>query len=69
MMHGNGQHFARKTRRRNFQQIFGIPIAIGAVSTIGLVAALVGDGLLDAVSWTTLAVPLAIILWAFARRN
>lgn len=68
-MHGNSRHLARKTRRRNFQQIFGIPIAVGVVSTIGLVAALVGDGPLDAVSWTTLAVPLAIILWAFARRD
>jgi len=48
--------------RRTFWQVFGVPIVLGLVSIIGLVAALVGDGLYDAVSWITLSIPVVVIL-------
>jgi len=47
---------------------FLAPLAIGAASTVGLIAALTGDGLADWISWLTLAAPLAAVVWARARR-
>jgi hypothetical protein len=48
--------------RRTFWQIFGAPIVLGIISTIGLVIALVGTGTLyDAVSWITLSIPVIVI--------
>jgi hypothetical protein len=46
--------------RRTLWQIFSWPLAIGVLSTIGLVAALVGDGVWDSVSWLALFVPIAL---------
>lgn len=50
------------------QRTFAAPLAIAAASLVGLVAALVGDGLADALSWITLAVPLGVVVWARVRR-
>ncbi len=44
--------------------VFGIPAAIALVTLIGLVAALLDDGLYDAVSWVALAMPLLVLGWA-----
>lgn len=44
-------------------QIWGIPIVLGVVSAIGLLSALLGDGIWDALSWFALATPVAVILW------
>ena len=53
---------ARSQRaRRNFWQIFGVPIVLGVISTVGLVAALVGNGVYDALSWITLSIPVIVI--------
>lgn len=51
------------------QRTFAAPLAIAAASLVGLVAALVGDGLADAVSWIALAVPLGVVVWARVRRT
>jgi hypothetical protein len=51
-----------KRARRTFWQVFGIPIVLGLVSTVGLIAALVGNGLYDAVSWIALTIPVIVIL-------
>lgn len=48
-------------------QIFAVPLVLGIVSAAGLIAALVGDGFLDAVSWVTLALPCAAGIWYWAR--
>ncbi|CAO3359323.1 hypothetical protein [Azospirillum palustre] len=37
--------------------IFGIPSAIALVTAAGLVTALLDDGLVDALSWAALSVP------------
>lgn len=43
---------------------FALPILIAAISLIGLVAALTGDGMRDAASWLALGVPVATVAWA-----
>lgn len=48
---------------------FGVPALIAVASTIGLVAALLGDGLNDWISWIGLAVPVAVITWAWLCRR
>jgi hypothetical protein len=54
---------------RTLGQIFAAPIAIGVLSTIGLLAALIGDGWWDAVSWLSLALPVLLYLFFVARRK
>ncbi|MBK5961857.1 hypothetical protein CCR97_27145 [Rhodoplanes elegans] len=56
-------------RRDSTARIWSWPIAIALVSTAGLLAALVGDGLLDLVSWLGLGVPVAVSAWFWARRQ
>ena len=38
-------------------QIFAFPLLLGVLTTVGLVAALVGDGIWDGLSWLTLGFP------------
>ncbi len=47
-------------KRQNLWQVFRIPIALGLLSVIGLVGALVGDGVYDAVGWVGLGFPLVV---------
>ena len=53
---------------RRKASVFRIPIAIGLVSFVGLIAALLEDGPYDWVSWFGLSVPVAVIVWARLRR-
>lgn len=55
--------------RAPFGRTFGAPMLIALASTVGLVAALLGDGLKDWTSWIGLGVPLAVITWAWLRRR
>ncbi|MDX5331871.1 MAG: hypothetical protein LPJ86_09515 [Caulobacteraceae bacterium] len=55
-------------RTASLGRIFAAPLGIAAASVIGLVAALVGDGLGHPLSWVTLAAPLAAVIWARFRR-
>ena len=50
-------------------QIWSGPIIIGVVSAIGLLSALLGDGIWDAVSWASLSAPMAIIAWHVIRSH
>ena len=56
-------------RDRSLRAIFAAPAAIALVSTAGLISALTGDGLRDAMSWAALAVPIAILGWAIHARR
>ena len=47
-------------RRKTIKQIFGIPLLTALLSAIGLVSALVGDGIWDSVSWLTLLIPILL---------
>ena len=50
-------------------QIFAAPIGVALVSLVGLVAALLGEGIVDAISWIALLCPLAVIGWALSCRR
>lgn len=50
--------------RRTLLEIFGWPAIIAGLSLVGLIAALIGNGAHDVLSWATLAVPLGAIIWA-----
>lgn len=56
-------------RRQSLAAIFLAPVLIAIASTIGLVAALTGNGLRDLVSWIALGIPVLVVAWAlWARR-
>ncbi|MCG6206968.1 hypothetical protein LPW26_20180 [Rhodopseudomonas sp. HC1] len=48
---------------RTLRQIFAAPLVVAVLSGIGLVTALVGDGVWDMVSWLSLTLP--ILLYVF----
>ena len=50
-------------------RIFAIPLFIGITSIVGLLAALLGDGAYDAVSWLGLGIPVASVIYAYAKRH
>ena len=55
--------------RRMLWQVFRAPLLLALLSVVGLVAALVGDGLLDLLSWLTLGSTLLVITWYWSRRS
>jgi len=44
-----------------------IPIWLGLMTGVGLISALLGDGIWDALSWLALAVPVALCIYYWAR--
>ena len=54
-------------RRRFDWHVWLWPIVLGLVSAIGLVTALLGDGVWDTASWIGLGLPVAVCGW-FALR-
>jgi hypothetical protein len=54
-------------RGATVRRIFRIPLLLGLLSAIGLVSALLGDDLWDALSWLGLGLPVAVILWHWGR--
>ena len=62
------QAFAR-ARRQSLGDIFLFPTIIAAVSCAGLISALVGDDIWDALSWMTLSVPVAVVYTAYCYDN
>jgi hypothetical protein len=54
--------------RLSLRQVFAVPLTIAVLSIVGLISALVGDDLWDALSWLTLAIPVAVILYCWLRR-
>lgn len=49
--------------QRSALQVFAAPIVLGALSAVGLIAALLGDNVWDAVSWLTLGIPCVVMAW------
>jgi hypothetical protein len=47
-------------KHRTIWKIFAIPLLIGVLSAVGLVSALVGDGVWDDLSWVLLLIPIII---------
>ena len=56
-------------RIHSLSRTFAAPMAIAAVSLVGLVSALAGDGIANVISWLALAVPIVAIAWALRRRR
>jgi len=54
---------------RTRTQIWAMPILLAILTTIGLVAALLGDGVWDLVSAVTLGAPVAVGGWYSLRRT
>lgn len=52
-----------------FRRLWGAPIVHGMLTTVGLVSALVGNGIWDLVSAITLGIPVATMAWYSFRRN
>lgn len=50
-------------------QVFRAPIVIGALSVLGLVTALLGDGVWDVVGVAALAWSIGALLWALLVRR
>lgn len=44
-------------------KLWGMPILLGVLTTIGLVSALLGDGIWDIVSAFALGIPVLLGLW------
>jgi hypothetical protein len=49
--------------------IFFMPLVLGLSSTVGLVSALLADGVWDGLSWVALGAPVAVVLWAWRYRR
>jgi len=57
-------HSTARPRHSPFM-IWRWPLLIGAASGFGLVAALVADGVLDAVAAASLAIPVFLVCWFY----
>ena len=56
-------------KQPSLRRVFGVPLLLGLLSAVGLLSALLGDSLWDALSWLALGVPCAVIAWFwFVRR-
>lgn len=51
--------------RQNNWRLFRWPLVMGLANAIGLVAALVGDGFYDLVSWGTLGLTVVVMIAAW----
>lgn len=54
-------------RPRTLAQIFYLPVIFAAITVVGLLSALLGDGPWDALSWVTLACPIAATVYFVLR--
>ena len=59
----------RVNTRKTPWQIFATPTLIALLSLVGLLAALLGNGVFDWVSWVGLAAPVVIVGWAMKARR
>ncbi|CAB3624670.1 hypothetical protein LMG26685_00117 [Achromobacter mucicolens] len=63
---------ARGARTENLQsagEVFRVPIWLGVASVVGLVSALLGDGVWDGGSWLAIFAPVGAVWWAWRRRG
>lgn len=44
-------------------RVWTAPIFLGVIATVGLISALLSDGLGDYLAWLTLGIPVAVVLW------
>lgn len=58
-----------KPRQSSFWKVFGTPTVIALFSAGGLFAALLGDGVWDALSWFGLGIPAVLALRGLLQRR
>jgi hypothetical protein len=66
------RHAAAPTRRpadRSLWAIFRWPVLVALLSVVGLLSALLGDGVWDVLSWCLLACPVLLSLLGWRRRR
>lgn len=56
-------HRAARRRSAGLRALWAWPVAMGLLSAVGLVTALVSDGWGDWLSWVALGIPVAVMLW------
>jgi hypothetical protein len=49
------------------RRVWAGPLALAAATLVGLLSALLGDDVWDALSWLALAAPVVLIVWKIAR--
>jgi hypothetical protein len=54
---------------KSLRRTFAVPTLIALFSIIGLVSALIGDGVFDVLSWVALGVVVSTMVWAVLRRG
>lgn len=59
----------RRSSPQSLAAIFAVPMVIAVFSLVGLVAALLDDGVYDLLSWLALGVPVAVIFWSLRWRR
>ncbi|SIT14666.1 hypothetical protein [Achromobacter sp. MFA1 R4] len=59
----------RTERLQSAGEVFRVPIWLGIASVVGLVSALLGDGVWDGVSWGAILMPVVAVWWAWRRRG
>jgi len=53
-----------------FRKVYGPAVVLAIIIIGGLLSALFGDGIWNALSWVALSVPLAVIVWkVFGRKR
>jgi Fe2+ transport system protein B len=57
------QSAERKPRPSRITAIFGVPAVMALITLAGLLTALLGEGIWDALSSVALAVPIVLVLW------
>lgn len=58
-----------KNGLRKHHPVFRVPLILGVLSVVGLISALLADGVWDVVSWCALGVPLLVVVWALWYRR
>lgn len=58
-----------KTGPFSLKVIFAVPLVVALLSLIGLVGALLGDGVWDGIGWLGLGACIAVTIWALIARR
>ncbi|WP_460144322.1 hypothetical protein [Pseudomonas sp. S2_A02] len=58
-----------RPRQSSFWKVFATPTVIALLSAAGLFAALLGDGVWDALSWLGLGIPAVLALRGLLQRD
>ena len=57
------------TAHKGLWHTFRAPLLLALMSSVGLLAALIGDGVFDLLSWLALGCVPAVIAWYWAKAN